>query len=94
VERYEVTATGQLAADGWALRFLPASSVPASGADDYGGFLHTLLQPDARPFILVETEPGATAQGVLVIRRPDQEERGTYVSRTRIRLGCARGCAT
>lgn len=91
VERYEVEVSGQLAANGFALRFVATSSVPATGADDYGGFLHTLLQPDARPFIVIQTDPGASA-GVLVIHRPDQEDLGTYESRTRIRLGCVRRC--
>lgn len=92
IARLEVRVTGQVAANGFALHFLEESSVPATGAADYGGFVNTLLQPDARPFIVIETEAGA-AQGVLVIRRPDKEELGMYVSRTRVRLGCVRGCS-
>jgi hypothetical protein len=91
IARLEVDVAGQVAADGFALRFSERSSVPASGAADYGGLVKTLLQPDARPFLVIGNGAGS-AQGVLVIRRPDEEAVGTYVSRTRVRLGCARGC--
>jgi hypothetical protein len=91
IARVEVGVTGQVAADGFALHFLEVSSVPETGAADYGGLVNTLLQPDARPFIVIGDGAGG-AQGVLVIRRPDKEELGTYVSRTRIQLGCVRRC--
>lgn len=91
IARLEVGVTGQVAANSLALHFLEVSSVPAAGAADYGGFVNTLLQPDARPFLVIKDDAG-DAQGVLVIRRPDKEELGTFVSRTRVRLGCVRRC--
>jgi hypothetical protein len=80
-----------VAADGFALHFREVSRVPATGAADYGGFVNTLLQTDADPFLIIGDGQGS-AQGVLVIRRPDEAEGGTYVSRTRVRLGCVRSC--
>ena len=91
ISRLEVGVTGQVAADGFALYFREVSSVPATGAADYGGFVDTLLQPDARPLLVIGDGQGS-AQGVLVIRRPDEAEGGTFVSRTRVRLGCVRAC--
>jgi len=91
IARLEVGVTGQVAADGFALHFLEVSRIPATGAADYGGFVNTLLQPDARPFVVIGDDAG-NAQAVLVIRRPDKEELGTYFSRTRVRMGCVRGC--
>jgi hypothetical protein len=91
IARLEVSVTGQVAAGGFALHLQEVSSIPAEGAADYGGFVSTLLQPDARPFLVIGDD-AAGAQGVLVIRRPDKEELGTYVSTTRVRMGCIRGC--
>jgi len=69
-----------------------AARTPSSGADDYGGFLRTVLRPGARSALMVPATGPLAASGTIPMHLVDAEGRGTYVSRTRIRLGCHQRC--
>ena len=91
IAKLTLDVTGSVSPEGLELHLQEASRTPSSGADDYGGFVRTVLVPGARSALLAEESHG-DAEGALAIRRIDQEGRGTYVSKTRVRLGCARRC--
>ena len=92
VASFSLGVTGSVTSDGLDLHLKAVSRTPVSGADEYGGFLHTVLEPGGRSTIVVADAGHGAAQGVLSMHRLDREGRGTYVSRTRVRLGCVRRC--
>ncbi|MBI3648351.1 MAG: hypothetical protein HY240_06350 [Actinobacteria bacterium] len=93
IASFELAAHGTVTSHGLELRFTESGSTPSSGADDYGGFLRTILVPGRRSTLVLERAGPGKAEGTLSMTRVDSEGRGTYVSHTRARLACVRGCA-
>jgi hypothetical protein len=94
VARFTLLVTGRAMSKGFELHVTEAARTPSPGADDYGGFLHTVLRPGAKSVLLVPATGPLAASGTIPMHLVDAEGRGTYVSRTRIRLGCRSRCGT
>jgi len=92
VANLDLAVRGSATARRLAVHLVETSSTPSSGADEYGGFLRTVLAPGPGS-ILILTRSADGAEGLLSMRRADREGRGRYVSRTRVRLRCARPCS-
>jgi hypothetical protein len=92
IARFSLIAVGTATSRGFELHLTEAASTPSSGADDYGGFLRTVLRPGARSVLEVPATAALAAAGTIPMQVVDAEGRGRYVSRTRVRLGCQRRC--
>lgn len=92
VASFQLLVTGTATSRGLELHLAEAGRTPASGADDYGGFLRTVLAPGSRATFDLPATGGLDAAGTVSLHRVDAEARGTYVSRSRIRVGCVRRC--
>jgi hypothetical protein len=92
VARFTLVVTGTARSRGFELHVTEAAMTPSSGADDYGGFLRTVLRPGARSVLMVPATGPLAASGTVPMHLVDADGRGTYVSRTRVRLGCQRRC--
>jgi hypothetical protein len=92
IARLTLLVTGAATSKGFDLHLTEAARTPSSGADDYGGFLRTVLRPGSRSLLHVPATASLSASGAFSMHLVDAEGRGIYVSRTRIHLGCARRC--
>ena len=92
VASFRLLVTGTATSQGLELHLAEAGRTPSSGADEYGGFLRTVLSPGARSTLDVPATGRLDAAGVVSLHRVDAEGRGTYASRTRIEASCARRC--
>jgi hypothetical protein len=92
IARFTLLVTGVATSNGFDLHVAEATRTPSSGADDYGGFLRTVLRPGTRSLLHVPATASLAASGASSMHLVDAEGRGIYVSRTRIRLGCVRRC--
>jgi hypothetical protein len=94
VARFTVVVTGTATSKGLELHIAEAARTPSSGADDYGGFLRTVLRPGARSKLELQATDALSASGSVPLRFVDAEGRGFYSSRTRVRIGCSTQCPT
>jgi hypothetical protein len=92
IARFALSITGTATSKGFELHVSEAARTPSSGADDYGGFLRTVLRPGPRSVLMVPATGPLAAAGTIPMHLVDAEGRGTYVSSTRIRLGCHQRC--
>jgi hypothetical protein len=92
IASFQLVVAGTATAHGLQLHLAEAGRTPTSGADDYGGFLRTVLAPGSRATFDLPAAARLDAAGTVSLHRVDAEGRGMYVSHTRIRVGCARRC--
>jgi hypothetical protein len=92
IARFTLVVTGNATSKGFELHLAEATRTPSTGADDYGGFLRTVLRPGSRSTLSVPATGTLKASGSVAMHVVDAEGRGTYTSRTRARVACSKHC--